>query len=107
LSRRFMSTIVKANARYFVKQGWEKPEFLEKIDRWLIDRKDKQLSKKIEAWFRSDAQWTKEISPAMIRHFWYVAPVVWFLTMYMRKLLLIWAKEVEDGHHSGPGQKGN
>ena len=98
-----MSTIVTANARYFVKQGWEQPELLEKVDHWLSNGKDTQVSHKIESWFQNDAQWTKEISPVMVRHFWYVAPVVLFLTSYMRRILLKWAKEIANGRYSGPG----
>ena len=94
MSHRLMSIIVKANARYFVKQGWEQPELLDKLDRWLGDKQDTRLSKKIESWFLCDARWTKEVSPGMLRYFWYIAPVILFVSWYMHRLLLKWAKEV-------------
>jgi len=81
-------TIVKANARYFVRRGWEQPEIMSRLDRWFNGNEDKELGGKVVSWCHSDARWIRETLPSIARHFWYVAPVAYFVAWYMRRMLL-------------------
>lgn len=84
--RGLIPTIVEANIRYFIKQGWEQPETLDRLNRWFSGSEDEELGKKVVSWLLSDAQWTEEILPSMVRRFWFISPVIIFVAWYMRRL---------------------
>jgi len=91
-----VATLIRANIRYFSRQGYESPEMCERVNQWLAGIEDKEVQEKVISWLQSDAGWTGETRPAILRRYWYLSPALLFVWWHVHRRLLWWAKKLQD-----------
>ena len=75
--------LIRANSRYFCDQGFEPRETLSQVKDWLEGGDDPEIQAKVIKWMESDIKWTQEIWAEVAHYYWYLWPVVWFVSHHI------------------------
>ena len=89
------NAVGKANARYFYTQGFISLDIYNRVVRWFDGQEDEEAQRIVTRWMKSDAAWLDEVAPTIVKHFWYVAPVVRRMLGRIREMLLSRIREFE------------
>ena len=75
--------IIKANTRYFCDQGYKPRETLPQVKDWLEGADDPEIQAKVIKWMESDIKWIEETWAEFTHYYWYLWPVVWFVSHHI------------------------
>lgn len=81
---RLAIVLIKADARYFCSMRFEPVGTLARTQDWLKGMDDPEIEAKIIRWMESDIRWTQQIQAEVARYYWYLWPVVWFVSRHIQ-----------------------
>jgi len=82
-----VAEVVKADADYFLSNGFiPRSKYISVMD-WLDTGNDCEAQRTAAKWLESDAQYFRELAGALIRHHWYMAPLMAAMVYFVPKAL--------------------
>lgn len=90
----FEDIVMKADARYFLIQGYISNDTYDRVFSWLDGKEDKEAQRIVTDWMKRDISWLDEILPTVAKHFGLVAPVVYTVAGRVREMTLHQIREL-------------
>ena len=82
-----VAKVVRADARYFVSNGFITTEVYQSVIDWLETGQDCTAQLTAAKWLESDAEYFRELAWALIVHHWYMAPLMAAMVYFVPKAL--------------------
>ena len=82
-----VAKVVKADAKYFLDNGFISRVKHQSVIDWLATGNDCDAQRTAAKWLESDAEYFRELAWALIRHHWYVAPLMAAMVYFVPKAL--------------------
>lgn len=82
-----VTAIVRADACYFLENGFIRQSLYHAVQRWLEGGDDKHVRAVVAGWLDSDARYFRRLACALLRHHWYIFPVMLVLVTVVPKRL--------------------
>ena len=73
---RLVRSITRADARYFLENGFISQRLYDAVQRWLEGRDDRHTRAVVAGWLESDARYFRELARALLKHHWYIFPIM-------------------------------
>jgi len=98
--------IIRADATYFVENGFISSRLHKLVLQWLEGRVDSsEVCRNVAKWLESDAQYFNSLATSLCQHHWYIYPLMWIMMRVVPKRLKAWASQIRrEGIHGEKAQ---
>jgi len=92
-----IARVIEADASYFLRNDFITGETWERVMSWLEGNEDDEIQLEIAGWLESDAEYFRKLARALIRHHWYIAPLMAVMVHFVSRRLSRYARRLRDG----------